>query len=65
MASDFDFRGGKSRIVTILFYVKSNKALLVKRHPPTELIYVKIMVSSCAVRELYRLKKKKKKMEKS
>ena len=32
MASDFDFRGGKSRIVTILIYVKSTKALLVKRH---------------------------------
>ena len=30
MASDFDFRGGKSRIVTILIYVKSTKALLVK-----------------------------------
>ena len=28
----FDFRGGKSRIVTILIYVKSTKALLVKRH---------------------------------
>ena len=25
MASDFDFRGGKSRIVTILIYVKSTK----------------------------------------
>ena len=32
MASDFDFRGGKSRIVTILIYVKSTKALLVERH---------------------------------
>ena len=32
MASDFDFRGGKSGIVTILIYVKSTKALLVKRH---------------------------------
>ena len=32
MASDFDFRGGKSRIVTILIYVKSTKALLVKMH---------------------------------
>ena len=57
MASDFDFRGGKSRIVTILIYVKSTKALLVKgtSRAPTEPIYVKIMVSSCAVRELYRL----------
>ena len=40
-----------------------------KRHiaAPTEPIYVKIMVPSCSVRELYRSKKKKKKkmMEKS
>ena len=32
---------------------------------PTEPIYVKIMVPSCVVRELYRSKKKMKKMEKS
>ena len=39
MAFHSDFRGGKSRIVST----------------PTEPIYVKIMVPSCAVRELYRL----------
>ena len=33
MAFHSDFRGGKSRIVTNTYYVKSTKVLLVKRHP--------------------------------
>ena len=57
MAFHSDFRGGKSRIVTNTYYVKSTKVLLVKgtSRAPTEPIYVKITVPSCAVRELYRL----------
>ena len=32
MVSDFDFRGGKSRIVNILIYMKNTMVLLVKMH---------------------------------
>ena len=32
MAFHSDFRGGKSRIVSNTYYVKSTKVLLVKRH---------------------------------
>ena len=49
MASDFDFRGGKSRIATI----PSTKAHLVKRHIACLNRTAKIIVSSCTVRELY------------
>ena len=62
MAFHSDFRGGKSRIVTNTYYVKSTKVLLVKRHiacPNRTDLCENYVVT---VRELYRLKKK---MEKS
>ena len=62
MAFHSDFRGGKSRLVTNTYYVKSTKVLLVKRHiacPNRTDLCENYGLPSYAVRELYRLKKKK------